>query len=113
MYTNLHVYKSTCIQIYMYTNLHVYKSTCIHVYVGNGIILKTALNQRSWRIIKSIFVYVYANLHVYKSTCIQIYMYTNIHVYTYTNLHVYIGFYEHNLKKKLLLSVFFYENIGL
>ncbi len=56
---------------------------------------------------------MYTNLHVYKSTCIQIYMYTSIQIYMYTNLHVYIAFYEHKLEKKLLLSDFFYENIGL
>ena len=72
-----------------------------------------ALNQRLHRIINSEFVYVYTNLHIYKSTSIQNYMYINLHVYLYTNLRVYIDLNERKLEKKLLLSGFFYENIGL
>jgi hypothetical protein len=74
MSTDLHVYRSTCLQVYMFTGLHVYRSTCLQVYMSTGL-----------------HVYMSTGLHVYMSTGLHVYMSTGRHVYRSTCLQVYIS----------------------
>lgn len=102
-----------CMQIYIYINIQVYKYTSVQVYRGNENNDNVALRQRFYPVLNSKKVYKYTYIHIYMYICILVYKSTYIQIYIYTNLHIYRWIKKKKPRKKLLLSGFFYENIGL